>query len=125
MHACVCAKSLQSCSTVFNPMDCSQAPTSVGFSRQEYCSRLPFPSPGDLPDPGIEPGSPALAGRFFTTSATWEAPTLVFSQSMVSQRDTAEQQTHVFNSVENTQWSGVLSGWEPSESRSTKRFIFS
>ena len=37
-----------------------QAPLSVGFSRQEYWSGLPFPVPGDLPDPGIEPGSPAL-----------------------------------------------------------------
>ena len=37
-----------------------QAPLSMGFSRQYYWSRLPFPSPGDLPDPGIEPGSPAL-----------------------------------------------------------------
>ena len=37
-----------------------QAPPSVGFSRQEYWSGLPFPSPGDLPSPGIEPGSPAL-----------------------------------------------------------------
>ena len=37
-----------------------QAPTSMGFSRQEYRIGLPFPSPGDLPDPGIEPGSPAL-----------------------------------------------------------------
>ena len=44
-----------------------QAPLSVGFPRQECWSRLPFPSPGDLPDPGIEPVSPALAGRFFTT----------------------------------------------------------
>ena len=50
-----------------------QAPWSMGFPRQEYWSGLPFPSPGDLPDPGIEPMSPALAGRFFTTSATWEA----------------------------------------------------
>ena len=52
-------------------------PVAMGFSRQEYCSGLPFPSPGDLPDPGIEPVSlmpPALAGRFFTTGATWEAP---------------------------------------------------
>ena len=39
----------------------------MGFSRQEYWSGLPFPSPGDLPDPGIEPMSPALAGGFFTT----------------------------------------------------------
>ena len=37
-----------------------QAPPSTGFSRQECWSALPFPSPGDLPDPGIEPGSPAL-----------------------------------------------------------------
>ena len=37
-----------------------QAPPSMEFSRQEYWSELPFPSPGDLPDPGIEPGSPAL-----------------------------------------------------------------
>ena len=37
-----------------------RAPLSMGFSRQEYWSGLPFPSPGDLPDPGIEPGSPAL-----------------------------------------------------------------
>ena len=53
-----------------------QAPLSVGFSRQEYWSRLLCPPPGDLPDPGIEPvvsNVPALAGRFFTTGATWEA----------------------------------------------------
>ena len=37
-----------------------QVPLSMGFSRQEYWSGLPFPSPGDLPDPGIDPGSPAL-----------------------------------------------------------------
>ena len=37
-----------------------QAPLSMGFSRQEYCSGLPFPSPGDLPDPGIKPRFPAL-----------------------------------------------------------------
>ena len=47
-----------------------QAPLSMGFSRQEYWSGLPSPPPGDLPNPGIEPispASPALAGRFFTT----------------------------------------------------------
>ena len=41
----------------------------MGFPRQGYWSRLPFPSPGDLPDPEIEPESPALAGGFFTTEA--------------------------------------------------------
>ena len=50
-----------------------QASLSIGFSRQEYCSGLPCPPPGDLPNLGIEPVSPALAGTFFTTSATWEA----------------------------------------------------
>ena len=53
-----------------------QAPLSMGFSRQEYWSGWPFPPPGDLPNPGIEHTSlafPALAGRFFTTSTTWEA----------------------------------------------------
>ena len=50
-----------------------QAPLSMGFSRPEYRSGLPCPSPGDLPNPGIEPMSllsPELAGGFFTTSAT-------------------------------------------------------
>ena len=44
-----------------------QAPLSMGFFRQEYWSGLPFPSPGNLPDQGIKPVSPALAGGFFTT----------------------------------------------------------
>ena len=44
-----------------------QAPLSMGFSRQEYWSGLPFPSPGDLPDPGIEPGSPALQADTLTS----------------------------------------------------------
>ena len=54
-----------------------QAPLSMGFSRQEYWSGLPCPPPGDLLDPGIKPMSSmslVLAGKFFTTSATWEAP---------------------------------------------------
>ena len=59
-----------------SPMDWSspQAPQSVEFSSQEYWNGLPFPIPGDPPDPGIELASlefPALADRFFTTSATW------------------------------------------------------
>ena len=53
-----------------------QAPLSMGFSRQEYWSGLPFPPPGDL-NPGITLGSlmfPSLVGGFFTPSATWETP---------------------------------------------------
>ena len=49
-----------------------QAPLSMEFSRQENWNGLPFSTPGDLPDLGIEPTSPTLTGRFFTTSTTWE-----------------------------------------------------
>ena len=52
-----------------------QAPLTMGFLRQEYCRQLPCPPPGDLPNPETEPVSlmsPELAGRFFTTSTTWE-----------------------------------------------------
>ena len=57
-----------------------QTPLSMEFSRQEYQSGLPLPLLGDLPDPGIEPVSltPLVAGRFFTTSATWEAILLFY-----------------------------------------------
>ena len=57
-----------------------QVPQSMDFPRQEYCSGLPRPPLGDLPTPRIEPTSlksPALAGEFFTTSATWEAMVLL------------------------------------------------
>ena len=52
----------QSCLTLYNPMDCSLPSSSVHgiFSKQEYWSGLPFPSPGGLPNPGIEPRSPSL-----------------------------------------------------------------
>ena len=59
-----------------------QAPLSMALSRQEYWSGLPFPSPGDFPNSGIEPTflvSHALTGGFFTTSTSWEAMLLLFS----------------------------------------------
>ena len=59
---------VQSCLTLCNPMDCSLPGFSIhGFSRQEYWSGLPFPSPGDLPDPGIGPRSPALEADALTS----------------------------------------------------------
>ena len=63
------------------PWTVDKAPLSMGFSRQEYWSGLLFPSPGDLPHPGIEPVSlmpPALAGGVFATSTTWEVPSVVY-----------------------------------------------
>ena len=72
-HVCV-----QSCVQLFvTPWtEARQAPLSMEVSRQEYWSGLPFPPPGDIPDPGIKftsRVSPALAGGFFTTSAREEA----------------------------------------------------
>ena len=57
-----------------------QTPLPIGVSRQEYWSGLPFPTPGDLPNPGIEPASlvsPALAGRFFTTATTGKPQSII------------------------------------------------
>ena len=63
-----CCLVIKSYPALCDPMDCSLTGSSVhGFPKQEYWSGLPFPSPGDLPDPGIKHKSPALAGRFFTT----------------------------------------------------------
>ena len=71
-HACSVA---QSCPTLCNPMDYGPPGSFVmAFPRQEHWRRLPFPSPGDLPNPGIELTSPALTGVFFYHWTTWEAP---------------------------------------------------
>ena len=69
---CLVAKCIQ---FFCNPMDCScQTPLSMGFFKQEYLHMLLFPSPGDLPNPGIEPTFPALAGKFFTIETPGKAP---------------------------------------------------
>ena len=72
------AKMLQPCPTLVTlQIVASQAPLSKGILKQEYWCELPWPPRGDLPDPGIDPMSlmsPALAGRFFATNATLEAP---------------------------------------------------
>ena len=84
-----------------------QAPLSMGLSRQEYCSGLPWPSPGDLPHPGIKLASltsPALAGGFFTTSAMWEThlyfliPSKIWARtSYFNQLFLQMTETHYFN----------------------------
>ena len=69
LSTCVHAKLLQSCPTLCDLCTVAhEDPLSMGFFSQEHWSGLPFPSPGDLPNPGIKPASfmsPALAGRFF------------------------------------------------------------
>ena len=63
----------QSCPTLWDPMDCiaHQAPLSVEFVKQEHWSGLPFPSPGDLPDPGIEPASAAFQADSLLSEPQW------------------------------------------------------
>ena len=88
-----------------------QAPLSLGFSRQEYWSGLPFPPPGDFPDPwkmGMEPvslTSPALAGEFFTTSATWEPHRGLGASAwwLSGKGSTCHRRRHGFDS-----WSGKI-----------------
>ena len=73
--------------SVTPPTVAHQAPLSVGCSRQEDCGGLPCPPPGDLPHPGIQPASvksPALAGGFFITRATWEAVCQVVTDAWYS-----------------------------------------
>ena len=75
LASCVCVKSLQSCRTVCDPVNCSPPGSSVhGILQVRILEWVTMPFSRDLPDPGIEPASlmsPVLAGRFFTTSATW------------------------------------------------------
>ena len=97
----------QSYPTLCDPMDCSLPGSSVhGISQAKYWSGLPFPSPGDLPNPGIELMSlmsPVLASEFFTTSAIWWRrkwqPTPVFSpgesQGWAAVYGVAQSRTHL------------------------------
>ena len=82
-----------------DPTDCNrQALLSMGFPRQEYWTRLPFPSPGDLLNPGIECMSPALAGRFFTTESAGK-PSFLVSDVCVSVLITLSIAIYVYTNV--------------------------
>ena len=76
------AKSLQSCLTLCDPVNCSLPGSSVhGILQARVLEWIAILPPGDLPNPGIEPMSlmsPALEGGFFTTSATWEASSMSY-----------------------------------------------
>ena len=89
-----------------------QAPLPMGLSRQKYCSGLPCPPPGDLPNPGtkcMSLTSPALAGGFFTTNATWEAPyglmlvsTFHIQRASTGSRDLVKDYSLILNNVKST-----------------------
>ena len=83
---CCCCLVTQSCQTVCDPMDLAcLAPLTMGFSRKEYWSGVPFPPPGDLPNPGIEPVSSALAGGFFIAEppCVYTIPKLALCRGLV------------------------------------------
>ena len=76
-----------------------QAPLSMGFSRQEYWKGLPFPSPGDLPNPGIEPAAlmpPASADGFFTTSAPPGKPSYSPSRNLTQEEQVEDPPTSLW-----------------------------
>ena len=78
-----------------------QAPLSMGFSRQEYWSGLPFPSPGDLPDPGIEPMSPALQADAKTSEPPGEpAIAIAILKTASRKKQLAIRQNHSDRIVE-------------------------
>ena len=81
----------QSHPTLCDPMDCAhQAPPSMEFSRQEYWSGLPFPSPGHLPDPGIEPRSPPVQADTLLS----EPPGKLTLVQFLGQEDPLEKASH-------------------------------
>ena len=99
----------QSCPIFVTPWTVArQAPLTMGFPKQEYCSGLPFPSPGDLPDPGIELTSltsPALTSGFFTTSFTQETHECLLLPIWSAALDEARtENVHTFPFI-NTGWS--------------------
>ena len=93
-----------------------QAALSMRFSRPEYCRGLQFPSPGDLPNPGIKPislMSPALASGFFTTSTTWEVPYIIHTNTIF-----LLEFPHFY--LHSKTW---YSAWETSESESEVHLV--
>ena len=88
---CVCVQSLSCVQLFVTPWTVAhQALLSMGFSRQEYWSGLPFPSPGDLPDPGIKPGSPALPADYLPA----ELPCLWVKATLLSGKRKSDYRLH-------------------------------
>ena len=115
--ACVCAQLLSYVSLFVIPWTVAhQVPLSMGFFIQEYWSGLPFPSPGDLPDPGIEPMSLALTSGFFTTeppekpNVSWDLG-LDVTQHALSEFHGSKQITSLVRLKGWGNWFNLLMGW--------------
>ena len=81
-----------------------QTSQSLGFPKQEYWSRVPFAPPGDLPNPGIEPTSPALVGRFFTTMPPGKSYVLILDSKLNLIFALSQSSKAVINILKNTLW---------------------
>ena len=94
----------QSCPTLCDPWTVAhQAPPSMGFSRQEYWSGLPFPSPGDLPDPGIEPRSPTLQADTLTSEPPGK-PTTNFKWTYIVKKYKRRKKIYKINLKQLRKW---------------------
>ena len=109
---CVCAQSLSGVRLFVTPWTIAcQAPLSMEFSRQEYWSMLPFPTPGNLPNPRIKPislASPALAGRLFLTALPRKPNTIYYHLYVKSKKmneyNTTEQTYRYREQISGYQW---------------------
>ena len=115
-----CGLVTELCPTLVTPWTVAcQASLSMGFSRQEYCNGLPFPSPGDLPNPEIKPWVSYIAGRFFTNWATREACTIFPPVLVLNSSSTT------FMLIHSIYWPGEFHGlyspWGLKESDMTER----
>ena len=102
-----------------------QAPLSIGFSRQEYWSGLPFSPPGDFPNPGIKPRplmSPALAGRFFTVAPPGRFFLLLLLDMIFSGAIFCSLKTRLSQGWDETRWDHKLRQWSHRWSRG-KTFV--
>ena len=89
-----------------------QAPLSMGFSRQEYWSGLPFPSPGDLPNPGIKSGSPALQADSLPSEPPWKPLFLVRIMFMAMRRWEGQKLGSWGVLAGPSLWVAVIGGWK-------------
>ena len=100
MCVCVCVCVFSHVQLFVTPWTVAhQAPLFMEFSRQEYWSWLPYPDPGDLPNPGIQPASltsPALAGMFFTTTATFGRPLFYILMGETNRATLMRQKWYIF-----------------------------
>ena len=88
------------CPTLATPWTvASQAPLSMRFPRQEYWSGLSFPSPGDLPNPGMEPESPALSGGLFTTEPPGKLRSSKLKQDKPKETHTQPEKNQTANNL--------------------------